>query len=152
MTCMLSFEWKLEEQNHLRNFCSQHLEKPSSDQRLSSSVLFEQEETAFYASNKIHIVQHHHKRVCGNSTTICHVDCITMKEECLEKPKCGHKSKTVTEMERVVVVHFKHVLPQGAAAPHKRSSEQRCRSIKKSLRQNSFRFSIWASEPLISLF
>lgn len=37
----------------------------------------------------------------------------------------------VTQMERAVVVHFKHVAPRGPAALHKRSSDRRFRLIKK---------------------
>lgn len=47
------------------------------------------------------------------------------------KKQKKNQNKTATEMERAVVVHFKHVLPQGPAALHKRSSNQRCRLIKK---------------------
>lgn len=63
---------------------------------------------------------------CADSRTICRIS-----TECSEKPKCAQKNKTVTEMESVVVVHFKHDLPQGPAALHKPSSNQRCRLIKK---------------------
>lgn len=76
---------------------------------------------------------------CAESTTICHIS-----KERSEKPRCGQKNKTATEMERAVVVHFKHVLPQGPAALHKRSSNQRCRLIKN--------FLGFKSERLTSLF
>lgn len=69
----------------------------------------------------------------AESTTICHIS-----TESSEKPRCGgKKNKTATEMERAVVVHFKHVSPQGPAALHKRSPNRRCRLIKK---KNFFRF------------
>lgn len=54
------------------------------------------------------------------------------RNECFKKPNCGQKAKTVTEVERAVLVHFKHLLPRGPAALHKRPSDQRCRLIKKS--------------------
>lgn len=62
---------------------------------------------------------------CAESPTICYI-----LTKCSEKRRREKKIKA-TEMERVVVVHFKHVLPQGPAALHKRSSNQRCRFIKK---------------------
>lgn len=119
----------------LEEFLLSAFRKPSSDQRLNSLQCLNKRRRLvfFYVYNEVHIFQHHQKKrsLWKRHKPLCHIHSIKMKTVCLEKPKCGRRNKTVTEMERVVVVHFKHVLPRGPAALHKRSSDQRCRSIKK---------------------
>lgn len=125
----------------------------SSEQRLNSPVAFETLRQFLYASrNVVHIVYQNQHRSCANSRTICHIHCIVQRKLSLLKNQnvvkkqnsnwkgCRGPFQTCFASGIVCQLNFISV------------PLTKMQVNKKSLRPNSLRFWIWASERLTSLF